>query len=176
MPAVRPTRAEELQGDRETETDRVDRHVQRQVHGGENQRQRDYEAPLLPGERGEPRAYRAQQHRAGDPLADRDHSGRAEHGKRERGGSGADLIGDRAAGHQPYPGELITPPGTNLVSACRPRASLPRASFPRASFPHASRNGALPNRDAHGTSMDQIRAYEKCMRSSSYTLWLWISS
>ncbi len=43
-------RAEELQRHRQAEPDRVDGRVERQVHGGEDQSQRQDRAPLLAGE------------------------------------------------------------------------------------------------------------------------------
>ena len=64
-------RAEELQGHRQAQPDPVDGQVQRQVHGGEDQRQGQDRAPLLPGERGEPRPHRGEQHRGGHPLFSR---------------------------------------------------------------------------------------------------------
>src|SRR5262249_31824860 len=130
--------------------------VQRQVHGGEDQCQRQHGTPLPACERGKPRPRGGQQQGAGHPLAYRDHAGRPKGREGQRRGCRAELIGRGAAGHQGDPGG-----SAGLLSEGRT----------------AGGGGTLlAHRDGHGRSMAPASAYAKCMHRGSHTLWLWIWS
>ena len=114
-------------------------------------------AATAPGERGEPRPHRDEQHDGGHPLADRDHPGGAEHREGERGSRRADLVGRGAARSS-----------GQFRPACRRHGSVPVRRRRHV-------GAAVRSWRAHGRSMTRAIHTQNAWMEIIYTLssWIW---
>lgn len=93
-------RSDELEGDRQGQTDPLDRGVQADVHHAEDDRQPEHGPPLVPPKGLQRRTRRRRQGQRGEDLPDRDHADRADRAERQRSQRGSRLVRRRTAEHE----------------------------------------------------------------------------